>query len=356
MLASLMPSATGPAPSPSQGRASQMLPTVKCSLCAQSVPMAELVEHVCSAPPPIPPTIPPPATRFQPAAQQDYQLRDRSGSTSSSITARLRANPTAATTDPASPTRMGFQQSSSPLGRPAPTTNMGPPPPRNQQMYAPGPPPPRGGTSPGPFPGGPPSGAPPMIPPARNGPSPGPPRSGPSPGPPIPRNGPSPGPPPRTGPSPGPPRNGPSPGPPPRMGPSPGPGPGMPYPPLPGQPPGMAMPTSMGPRPPGAPSQQQQQVSRPGETGVEAFIPAAERGINTASGGEAGMAGVGRRGFAAAARAAMFRPPPSQQHQRPPFNPGIVPPPQARAPPPPQFLNRDPCAFFLIVHSVVDLI
>ena len=38
----------------------------------------------------------------------------------------------------------------------------------------------------------------------------------------------------------------------------------------------------------------------------EAFIPPMERGINTKSGGEAGMAGVGRRGFAAAARAAMF--------------------------------------------------
>lgn len=38
----------------------------------------------------------------------------------------------------------------------------------------------------------------------------------------------------------------------------------------------------------------------------EAFIPAIERGIDTSSGGEAGMAGVGRRGFAAAARAAMF--------------------------------------------------
>lgn len=38
----------------------------------------------------------------------------------------------------------------------------------------------------------------------------------------------------------------------------------------------------------------------------EAFIPPTERGIDTSSGGEAGMAGVGRRGFAAAARAAMF--------------------------------------------------
>lgn len=36
--------------------------------------------------------------------------------------------------------------------------------------------------------------------------------------------------------------------------------------------------------------------------------------IDTKSGGEAGMAGVGRRGFAAAARAAMFAlPPPNQR-------------------------------------------
>jgi hypothetical protein len=38
----------------------------------------------------------------------------------------------------------------------------------------------------------------------------------------------------------------------------------------------------------------------------EAFIPPIERGIDTSSGGEAGMAGVGRRGFTAAAGAAMF--------------------------------------------------
>ncbi|KAF9448027.1 hypothetical protein P691DRAFT_760277 [Macrolepiota fuliginosa MF-IS2] len=39
---------------------------------------------------------------------------------------------------------------------------------------------------------------------------------------------------------------------------------------------------------------------------VNSFVPTAEVGIDTKSGGEAGMAGVGRRGFAAAARAAMF--------------------------------------------------
>lgn len=42
------------------------------------------------------------------------------------------------------------------------------------------------------------------------------------------------------------------------------------------------------------------------------FVPPPERGIDTKSGGEAGMAGVGRRGFAAVARAAMFALPPGR--------------------------------------------
>lgn len=42
----------------------------------------------------------------------------------------------------------------------------------------------------------------------------------------------------------------------------------------------------------------------------QSFVPPPERGIDTKSGGEAGMAGVGRRGFAAVARAAMFSLPP----------------------------------------------
>ena len=45
---------------------------------------------------------------------------------------------------------------------------------------------------------------------------------------------------------------------------------------------------------------------RPSFPPDQTFVPPAERGIDTKSGGEAGMAGVGRRGFAAAARAAMF--------------------------------------------------
>jgi len=53
-------------------------------------------------------------------------------------------------------------------------------------------------------------------------------------------------------------------------------------------------------------AQQSQLTRRPTHVVNESFVPPAERGIDTKTGGEAGMAGVGRRGFAAAARAAMF--------------------------------------------------
>lgn len=54
----------------------------------------------------------------------------------------------------------------------------------------------------------------------------------------------------------------------------------------------------------------------------QSFVPPPERGIDTKTGGAAGMAGVGRRGFAAAARAAMFslpsgRPLEPQDHRQP---------------------------------------
>ena len=44
----------------------------------------------------------------------------------------------------------------------------------------------------------------------------------------------------------------------------------------------------------------------------QSLVPPPERGIDTMTGGEAGMAGVGRRGFAAVARAAMFALPPDR--------------------------------------------
>jgi len=58
------------------------------------------------------------------------------------------------------------------------------------------------------------------------------------------------------------------------------------------------------------------------------FVPPPERGIDTKTGGEAGMAGVGRRGFAAAARAAMFAAPPGR-------------PLVATKPNPPNYLDMD---------------
>lgn len=45
----------------------------------------------------------------------------------------------------------------------------------------------------------------------------------------------------------------------------------------------------------------------------QSLVPPPERGIDTKIGGEAGMAGVGRRGFAAIARAAMFALPPDRR-------------------------------------------
>lgn len=60
---------------------------------------------------------------------------------------------------------------------------------------------------------------------------------------------------------------------------------------------------------------------------VVSFVPENEKDIDTKIGGEAGMAGVGRRGFAAAARAAMFVAPP-----------GL---PMDRRPNPPRFLDID---------------
>jgi len=67
-----------------------------------------------------------------------------------------------------------------------------------------------------------------------------------------------------------------------------------------------------GPRQGGMPTPRMSTASFPpvrpddGIKSGEAFIPPMERGIDMSSGGVAGMAGVGRRGFAAAARAAMF--------------------------------------------------
>lgn len=55
MMAQIRPSPANP-----PGRISQMLPEVKCSNCSKSVPLADLGDHVCLTPPPVP-SLPKPA-------------------------------------------------------------------------------------------------------------------------------------------------------------------------------------------------------------------------------------------------------------------------------------------------------
>ncbi|KAI0683831.1 hypothetical protein BC835DRAFT_700674 [Cytidiella melzeri] len=63
-----------PAPA-GRGRISQILPAVKCSTCGRPVPIADLGEHVCSAPPPMPAaSAKPPMSPTSPSFfQQKYQ-------------------------------------------------------------------------------------------------------------------------------------------------------------------------------------------------------------------------------------------------------------------------------------------
>lgn len=68
MMASLL--APAPANSPGgPGRISQLLPTVKCSSCNDPVPLAELGEHICAKPPPLPTTTQP-SSSSQPLGQR----------------------------------------------------------------------------------------------------------------------------------------------------------------------------------------------------------------------------------------------------------------------------------------------
>lgn len=50
----MMASMLAPAPANPPGRISQLLPTVKCSNCNNPVPLAELGEHICPKAPPVP--------------------------------------------------------------------------------------------------------------------------------------------------------------------------------------------------------------------------------------------------------------------------------------------------------------
>ncbi|KAJ7125466.1 hypothetical protein C8R43DRAFT_1075714 [Mycena crocata] len=231
-------------PSQPPGRMSQLLPSVKCSNCHLSIPLAELGDHICAPAPPLPtlslpkpslnipkPTLSPGAAtsllpqRLQgrvnaPVSPRNPPPPPSSRASSSSVASRndrLRLN--TSTSGPSTST--SYQTRSSPLSR----TGDGPPAPRSisRDPYA------SGGDSPV-------RNRPPMGGFART-------RSG--------SNASS----------------------------------------------TMSSPSTA--RPSFAPLREMPPAAAPPP-------PVVERSVNTQIGGEAGMAGVGRRGFAAAARAAMF--------------------------------------------------
>ncbi|KAF8969692.1 hypothetical protein BDZ97DRAFT_1794692 [Flammula alnicola] len=353
MIASLLsPTSSNP---PGPGRISQLLPSVKCSTCHQPVPLAELGDHTCAPPPPVPqlpkPSMTPEAAtallpgRLQgrvasPVTPVPAASSSRLGSSPpgvqeppqhqrlpSSSNARLKINTRGGT----SPTQATFQPKSSPLARSDSDTN---------SLYAREPP----------FPINPsssplrtrmrtpsnagtisnqstPSTARPSISfnhsgqettptgpgPLRNGPAfPTAPTRGSQP--PAPRQAVQPPrigspamngfPPPNRGIPPAGYNNGAPPG---GTG-----GPPMGFSSRPGPPPLGAGPQNNlnlngGPRNMGPPPPDNVVNANTAPTHADqVFVPPAERGIDTKTGGAAGMAGVGRRGFAAAARAAMF--------------------------------------------------
>jgi len=256
-----------------QERLSQLLPSVKCSTCLRPVPLSDLVEHICVAPPPLPAiqrtmtsspaprTSSPPgdprsalstatATPFNHSQQQDRPPRAR-GLPSSPASSRP---PSRAPTQPIV------------LGNDLPFPRRPSVPLNNNNTPPPGPP-----TLPIPYL---------RRPPGFGGSS---------------------------------------------LNSVPGPVPKLVVPPPPMPPQRMA--TFPPVRPP--------DEVRP----REAFVPVDERGIVTISGGEAGMAGVGRRGFAAAARAAMFYPPVVR-----PIGPQPQPQYNRRRPDVPQILDLDTAA------------
>ncbi|KAF9477544.1 hypothetical protein BDN70DRAFT_994858 [Pholiota conissans] len=371
MIASLLSPSSASSTPPAQGRISQLLPTVKCSTCHQPVPLAELGEHTCTAPPPVPslpkPSITPEAaTALLPGRLQGRVAGPSSSSTSppprmgpsppaptprgqehqripsSASASRLKINTRAGGGGGTSPTQSSFQPKPSPLARSDSSDTSSP----------------RGKEPAYPFPSGANANAPqsqqqsPLRtrmrtpsnsgsissvrsrtpstarqpgafndppPPMRNGS----PFSNPS----MPMRGGPPPPPPPMGQGMQPQRtaspalslnpnqngNNYAPRAPPASagyinGNTPGGGsngfPSRPAPPL-----------SAGPfAPNGAPRSMTMNMGAPLPPTIddrppapeEAFVPPAERGIDTKTGGAAGMAGVGRRGFAAAARAAMF--------------------------------------------------
>jgi len=333
-----------------QERLSQLLPTVKCSTCLQPVPLTDLGDHACAPPPPVPaiPKIPTTATM-----SGHVPARSVPHDSSPSNNNRLRINTVAR--GPPSPTQSAFR--SSPLARVATDRlNTSSPRPRdpnsdlNKNLATPTPlrirTPSNSGGSSNQSGSTPATARPQQASFSQQQEHPGPSTYRGPPG--LP-----------TGPAQGiitPPRGHPQPtnpngrfppptnvvsfprGPPPPGGynsPPQGPAPiGLPrrpgqsgnigiLPRIPGGPPGGLLP----PPGPGLPSS-----FPPVVKSEEAFVPPGERGINTSSGGEAGMAGVGRRGFAAATRAYMLAAPvrrpmgpqPQPQYNRRPSAPNIL--------------------------------
>lgn len=310
MLSSLLPAAAPP-----QGRISQLLPSVKCSTCHQPVPLAELGEHTCTAPPPVPELPKPSLTPQAATALLPDRLQGRVTSPSSPAPRGPPPHPPDPAPQPnrsASSTRLqistqtpsqsSFQARSSPLARAPDDPFQSPAASRLRtasNVTSPATARPLGSFSGAPTPTGPPmrsasasvSGAypfPAQQPPQRIGSTP-------------PQNQPQ-----RMG----------SPasftqqnrGQPPSAGYSstPPPGSSVAFPARPGP---IQQSYSAGNVPTGGYQRNLSGPPAPASASMEsseAFVPPAERGIDTKTGGAAGMAGVGRRGFAAAARAAMF--------------------------------------------------
>ncbi|KAF8609888.1 hypothetical protein BDV93DRAFT_549757 [Ceratobasidium sp. AG-I] len=295
------------APSSGAMRISQILPMIKCSKCGEETDINFADQHVCK-PASQPTTAAAPAKTPEPQrplsrstdrastmssisvpSVSSYSSRSRS-STSTKRAPSIRSTHTVQQSPPPDiPSRPQYKSTASTASYKSYQSQSS-----ADDSTRRGSPPPRSGPSPAPT--------------TRSGPSPSPIlRSSPSP---IPRSGPSPSPTARSGPSPVPSRSSPSPVPP-RSGPSPTPSSRT----IPRKTPSPAptIPTSRTPEPPAALPPVAPLVLRKSSKSGSGPLPPqppppthAPPPPDTKIGGEAGMAGVGRRGFAAAAQAALF--------------------------------------------------
>ena len=276
--------------SPNHGRISQNLPIPKCSTCGQFVPLEELGDHICALPPPLPRPLPTPAAvdaLLPKRLQGRVPSRSRRGSPSPSMSRSASRSPVSKDT----PLSINISSSMltrlpqgndhrvpTPSNAAQPTSNVRETPTTARPSLARELP-----TTPRPTPYpqspvSPPRSTPPGQPPPLSAQSRG--------GTPIGYRGP------------------------PR---------GLSISPSGAQ--SNVLPGNMlSPRNTGSPSPQRTLPGTIGPRSVisethaprQSLVPPPERGIDTKTGGEAGMAGVGRRGFAAVARAAMFALPPDR--------------------------------------------